>query len=99
MSVLVRLPPALLAACGGGCAERIYCKGADSVRDTAEPMRGAVTHRCIVWRMSLQVLIELCSGGEGGLAEASVATAAEMQGLGPSRDPSHAPCRSGASCA
>ena len=31
MSVLVRLPPALLEACGGGCAERLYVKGADSV--------------------------------------------------------------------
>ena len=31
MSVIVRLPPALLAACGGGCAVRLYCKGADNV--------------------------------------------------------------------
>ena len=30
MSVIVRLPPALLAAVGGGVAERLYCKGADS---------------------------------------------------------------------
>eukprot|EP00965_Chrysotila_dentata_P203989 6182067-Pleurochrysis_carterae.AAC.1 len=31
MSVVVRLPPALVASIGGGCADRIYCKGADSV--------------------------------------------------------------------
>ena len=31
MSILVRLPPALVELCGGGCAERLYCKGADSV--------------------------------------------------------------------
>lgn len=31
MSVLVRLPPKLLAACGGGCPVRLYTKGADSV--------------------------------------------------------------------
>ena len=31
MSVIVRLPPALLAECGGGEAVRIYSKGADSV--------------------------------------------------------------------
>ena len=31
MSVLVRLPDALLTACGGGCAERLYTKGADAV--------------------------------------------------------------------
>jgi len=30
MSVVVRLPPALLAALGGGCNVRLYCKGADS---------------------------------------------------------------------
>ena len=31
MSVIVRLPPALLESVGGGVAERLYCKGADSV--------------------------------------------------------------------
>lgn len=31
MSVVVRLPPALVSSCGGGAAERIYTKGADSV--------------------------------------------------------------------
>ena len=31
MSVIVRLPPKLVAAVGGGPAERLYCKGADSV--------------------------------------------------------------------
>ena len=31
MSVIVRLPPALLALVGGGAAVRLYCKGADSV--------------------------------------------------------------------
>jgi len=31
MSIIVRLPPELLRVCGGGCAERLYCKGADSV--------------------------------------------------------------------
>ena len=31
MSVVVRLPPDLVAICGGGCPERIYTKGADSV--------------------------------------------------------------------
>ena len=31
MSVIARLPPDLLAACGGGCPVRLYCKGADNV--------------------------------------------------------------------
>ncbi|KAL1521781.1 hypothetical protein AB1Y20_021434 [Prymnesium parvum] len=31
MSVLVRLPKALVDTCGGGCATRLYVKGADSV--------------------------------------------------------------------
>lgn len=31
MSVLVRLPPALVESCGGGSAVRLYSKGADSV--------------------------------------------------------------------
>ena len=31
MSIIVRLPPALLELFGGGSPERLYCKGADSV--------------------------------------------------------------------
>lgn len=31
MSIIARLPPALLEACGGGCDVRLYCKGADNV--------------------------------------------------------------------
>ena len=31
MSVVVRLPPALVEVCGGGCDIRIYVKGADSI--------------------------------------------------------------------
>ena len=31
MSIIVRLPPALVAATGGGTDVRLYCKGADSV--------------------------------------------------------------------
>eukprot|EP00966_Prymnesium_polylepis_P011527 265415-Prymnesium_polylepis.1 len=31
MSIIVRLPPALVELFGGGAAERLYCKGADSV--------------------------------------------------------------------
>ena len=31
MSVIVRLPPELLVAVGGGAPERLYTKGADSV--------------------------------------------------------------------
>ena len=30
MSVIVRLPPTLLATVGGGCDVRLYCKGADT---------------------------------------------------------------------
>ena len=37
MSVLVRLPPALVAACGGGPAVRLYTKGADSVLFASPP--------------------------------------------------------------
>ena len=31
MSIIVRLPPALVELCGGGSRERLYCEGADSV--------------------------------------------------------------------
>ena len=49
MSVVVRLPLALLEACGGGCPERIYVKGADSVMlallDPAADATGAESGR------------------------------------------------------